>query len=250
MSDTANTLKTEASSLMNSSVSKVAKPTSNAIVWSIITAVFLVAVLIITGTAVAIQKSSEESAHTPIPSDRVYFDDGTFMVLDTIVCHDPTVTCHGHGTCEDHYGCRCDSGYTTHKAENGTMCNYKQKSQMTAFLLTLFLGEFGAGRFYVGQTVTAVIKLLLIVCGCCLTCVCSLCVAPCLGLESGMTTSTSLGDHFDSDKGALGMVFAIFCGTVPFICSSCALSIWCIVDIILFATNSVPDANGVYPSPM
>ena len=66
-----------------------------------------------------------------------------------------------------------------------------------------------------------------------------------------MKFSTDMSDHFDSgDKGPLGMFFAMCCGILPFMCSSCALTIWCIVDIILFATNSIPDENGVYLKPM
>ena len=133
---------------------------------------------------------------------------------------------------------KCEYGFTTYNPPDDTMCNYKQKSQLTALLLSLFLGQFGAGRFYVGDTVLGTIKLLLILMGCCLTCICSLCIAPCLGYE-GMKISTDINDHKE------GGLFALCCGVIPFVCSSCALSIWWIVDIILFATNSIKDGNGV-----
>ena len=50
-------LKNEKSSLLK----KVGKPTSNAIVWSIITAAFMMSIIVITGSAVAIEKSAENT---------------------------------------------------------------------------------------------------------------------------------------------------------------------------------------------
>ena len=41
-----------------------------------------------------------------------------------------------------------------------TKCTYGTKSQSTAFLLSLFLGIFGADRFYLGHIATGVFKLL------------------------------------------------------------------------------------------
>merc|ERR1712129_342311 len=75
-------------------------------------------------------------------------------------------TCNGHGLCSAlTNSCECDIGYTTVHAtdDDTTECNYKQKYQMNAFLLSLFLGEFGAGRFYVGDYLFGTIKLMLYV---------------------------------------------------------------------------------------
>jgi len=44
--------------------------------------------------------------------------------------------------------CKCDKGYVNF---NDDFCNYKQKKQLVAFLLSFFLGEFGAEWFYVGD---------------------------------------------------------------------------------------------------
>ena len=136
------------------------------------------------------------------------------------------IDCNGHGTCNfATSGCKCDIGYTTYNSLDDTQCNYKQKYQMNAFLLSLFLGEFGAGRFYVGDYLLGSIKLCLIFIGCCLAC-------------------CSIMGSYAADNGVLLMV-----GYCTLFCSACGLGIWCIVDIILFAINDIPDQNGAQLAP-
>ena len=43
-----------------------------------------------------------------------------------------------------------------------------------------------------------------------------------------------------SGEEGIGMCFALWLGI-----ASVALSVWWLVDVILFAMNSIPDANGV-----
>jgi hypothetical protein len=45
--------------------------------------------------------------------------------------------------------CECDKGYATHGEV--MFCSHKQRKQVTAFLLSFFLGEFGADWFYIGN---------------------------------------------------------------------------------------------------
>lgn len=45
--------------------------------------------------------------------------------------------------------CDCDKGYVTHS--DVMYCDYHQRKQVTAFLLSFFLGEFGADWFYIGD---------------------------------------------------------------------------------------------------
>lgn len=69
-------------------------------------------------------------------------------------CTNERFDCSDHGLCySDKSGCHCDVGYITFPTENVyPECNYAQKSQLTGFLLSLFIGPFtGAGFFYVGQ---------------------------------------------------------------------------------------------------
>jgi hypothetical protein len=78
--------------------------------------------------------------------------------------------------------CRCFFGYLTHwtggietTSADGSkvvdysqspMCNYKLKSQLTAFMLSIFVG-FGAEHFYMERLDTALAKLFFYI-GCCL----------------------------------------------------------------------------------
>lgn len=77
--------------------------------------------------------------------------------------------CPTHATCvrtaalESH--CDCNEGYVTH---DGAICGYQQKSQLTTFLLSFFVGYLGADWFYLcdgdaGYIVAGVFKL--ITCG-------------------------------------------------------------------------------------
>lgn len=54
-----------------------------------------------------------------------------------------------HGTCEldgpNNYMCECDEGWIN---KDNKVCSYKQKLQLIAFLLSFFLGTFGADWFY------------------------------------------------------------------------------------------------------
>eukprot|EP01084_Bolivina_argentea_P317248 550037_1 len=109
---------------------------------------------------------------------------------DDVRCVNSDRDCNGHGICvySSISFCLCDSGYTTHNPPGNTECNYKQKSQMTAFLLSLILGGFGAGRFYVGDYSLGVAKLLVFIMWCC---------APCISMCCAVVGISSV----DSDEG-------------------------------------------------
>lgn len=81
-------------------------------------------------------------------------------------CNNSVADCNYNGFCGTHNQCRCFSNYVTHDSATG--CNYHQKSRLTAFLLELFLGEFGAGWFFLGRIDFAVLILVLtVVLACC-----------------------------------------------------------------------------------
>lgn len=46
------------------------------------------------------------------------------------------------------FQCVCDKGYVKYGT---SICNYKQRKQLAAFLLSIFLGWFGADWFYIGD---------------------------------------------------------------------------------------------------
>jgi hypothetical protein len=64
---------------------------------------------------------------------------------------------------EDYIYCECNKGYSSFDIDNnmttsGIYCCYSKKSQLTSFLLELFIG-FGTGHFYLGNITFATIKM-------------------------------------------------------------------------------------------
>jgi len=77
----------------------------------------------------------------------------------------PLVQCNGHGTCvpwpkttdtHPQNFCKCESGWADPE------CRTKRKSQAVAWLLAVFLGPVGADRFYLGLTISAIMKMVLL----------------------------------------------------------------------------------------
>jgi TM2 domain-containing membrane protein YozV len=77
-------------------------------------------------------------------------------------------TCDYNGICRSDETCKCDDGYITFPSNHYPYCNYKQKNQLVAFLLELFLGYFGVGEFYIGQNGIAIVQLVLSLVGICI----------------------------------------------------------------------------------
>ena len=65
-----------------------------------------------------------------------------------------TINCESSLDCEEHQYCGIDGKNFVCQCENGWMnygdgkCNYKQKKQLTAFLLSFFVGGLGVDWFY------------------------------------------------------------------------------------------------------
>eukprot|EP01084_Bolivina_argentea_P163590 284561_1 len=140
-------------------------------------------------------------------------------------CSDPIIDCNGHGLCLTTNECLCNDGYITYNSVDGTECNYKQQSQLVAFLLSFFIGTAGVGRFYVGDNALGAIKLCIVFVGCCCWCICI------------------IGSYANKQDACAGIGMCIMCLTFV------ASSIWWIVDWILFAMNEIPDKNGVQLEP-
>lgn len=132
---------------------------------------------------------------------------------------------------------------------------YSEKKQLVALLLSIFLGEFGADRFYVGRYPSGFIKLLLPLILCC-TVFCIFCIA---GLITGGQALRGTLTNFDyrsqdnvtfwnSLTQAGGCIAAITTCLLP--CGCCAWIIWIIVDIILFAINDITDEDGYELKPI
>lgn len=83
-------------------------------------------------------------------------------ITDVNKCIAPTVniTCGIHGQCNfENTECICESGYATRNLQK--QCTYKQKKQLNAFLIHLFIGFTGSGCFYLGQFTIASIELVM-----------------------------------------------------------------------------------------
>eukprot|EP01084_Bolivina_argentea_P273217 465342_1 len=148
-------------------------------------------------------------------------------------CTNSDIDCNGNGICilgADHNICRCDIGYTTHNAQYNTECNYKQKYQIKAFLLQLFLGPTGASRFYIGDDGLGALKLcFLLMIFVSVYCIC------CCGIQLART---------EGDKP-----WIVICPMLILIGCAAVTIIWDFVDTILFLINDVPDSNGVALAP-
>eukprot|EP01084_Bolivina_argentea_P052457 96373_1 len=138
--------------------------------------------------------------------------------------------------------------------EDDSSEEYSDKKQLVAFLLSFFLGGFGAGRFYVGDIKRFAFKLCLplIVCvGCC--------IMACLGAPdrislSGLTNLIS-GDGRDGGNTLNDASTNRFLGCLTLIAwclhprslacfTLIAWQIWWLCDWILFAMNEIPDGDG------
>jgi len=147
--------------------------------------------------------------------------------VDTIIISTcSSSTCSRHGICHGDV-CQCDNDYASEEGL-ATQCTYKRKSQLAALLLHIFLGQFGAGEFYIGHigygTGQLILGLIGFILPCCVTCAFKVSVT-----------------------GQLGFMTCIICLVL---CASLATLGWWIADIVLFAMNQNLDVNGFALTPM
>ena len=115
--------------------------------------------------------------------------------------------------------CQCDKGWYTR--DDDAPCSYEQKSKLVAFLLSFFLGNFGADWFYLSAKATPYI------------------VAGLFKLIAGAWCGAvyKSWNNNDEESGSryncLSSIWA------------CDGSIWWLVDWIRILSNSFPDGTGV-----
>lgn len=162
------------------------------------------------------------------------------------------IQCSARGVCiinsdDNTWYCKCNDGYTTYPIPNSTSsddpnniyCNYEQKQQLVAFLLSFFVGFFAAGRFYAQLWMTAGLKIGLNVgLGCF-----GMCIVSCV---TGVSVSTGMANNSRSGCCAkfMGCVGCCYVFLV-----SLGIFAWLITDWILFGLNELPDGNGVELKP-
>ena len=109
---------------------------------------------------------------------------------------------------------------------------YSDKSQLTAFLLSLFLGGLGAGRLYAGDIDGGLLKLFVFLFIIILTIIIMSCwIKP------------EWSDRFGGE-GPILIMLCIYCVALF------GLIINVLIDIMLFAINDIPDQNGLPLRPM
>ena len=144
-----------------------------------------------------------------------------FVSATTDVSSDVKIACVldsqcGHGSCDrdgqtSEFYCQCDDGWIS--SDDKSVCDYEQKTELIAFLVSFFVGSLGVDWFYLargdaGYIIAGVIKLLLCICG---------------PTVSGKIKS----------KHVFG-------------CTCSIIGIWWLIDWIRILCGAFPDGNG-YP---
>jgi len=135
----------------------------------------------------------------------------------------------GHGQCSAET-CQCNLGFTNF---GGQACSYEQKNKVTAFLLSLFLGNFGADWFYLAQensnyTWAGAVKLmtgLFFFVSSCFMCCAQICFAKLNESKVGLLVRLVVG--------GLALVFSL------------VNLIWYFIDWIRILADAFPDGNHV-----
>lgn len=130
--------------------------------------------------------------------------------------------------------CTCQSEYSS-LTSNSSACNYKKKSQKTAFLLELFVG-FGGGHVYSERFVNGFCKIVIL----------PVILLIILLYNYLLKNDIMLLSQVDKNKEENGkslikrLVFVLF---LTCVCSGIAF--WIIYDVIHFGLNKYLDGNGV-----
>eukprot|EP01084_Bolivina_argentea_P060966 111388_1 len=118
---------------------------------------------------------------------------------------------------------------------------YSDKDQTTAFVLTFFLGAYGAGRFYIGDNAIGTAKLCFTLMICCAVCICSYFVFKAVRAtlpDDIVGTQRTNPLMFGPCIPVTGVTTLIAC------CGLIAIALWWLYDVILFGMNDVYDSNG------
>lgn len=161
--------------------------------------------------------------------------------INSTTCHDVT-TCDGNGMCYpkpvDGHMCKCSNSYATHECDEGTECCYKRKSQLTAFMLQLFLGLVGAGDFYLENISWGLASIGLTTGGFCGACIVPLIVSCCICPVLKKCGCSCAADDEDGE-GTQSLIYFLYC--------CCAVAVFGIdlYRIIQIGRGEVTDGNGV-----
>lgn len=128
-----------------------------------------------------------------------------------------------HGVCDaTGLSCVCDEGYVTFPDDAVPQCDQKRKSRLIAAILSGFLAEVGAARFYLGYNAYAAGQIIYYVLG--LFCIAILAYAAGICMD-GISTSNAVM--------MIGTFLWISFGFV-----------WWAVELVFILDGTVKDANG------
>jgi len=169
---------------------------------------------------VALLAISTASAASPQPSPT----QAPFVVPTGSGCPakgSPPILCAGNGLCTLNGTCFCLTGFT--KPD----CSYKRKSQLTAFLLSFFLGSIGVDRLYLELITSGVLKLAFTL---------SLCIIPCFPLCGLLYIN-------EDERGPYCL------HSYMLVVALCAVGLvatiaWWTIDVMLIAAGALHDGNG------
>jgi len=145
--------------------------------------------------------------------------------------------CNNNGVCNQAgTACICDDDYATHDATAETgECNYERKSGLVALLLGIFVGEFGAVYFYIGDTEMGCIQLFL-------AGVLAMFVGAIFGACCGCAVDAAVSNTEAEATSTCSRIWA----SVGFI----AMIVMYIIVLVKVAEGSLDDSNGVGLSPI
>ena len=143
---------------------------------------------------------------------------------DNILCPKDRGQCTNYS--DEGKFCKCFSGYMDDPKESNYKCTYKQKTQLKAFLLELFL-TYGAGHFYVKNYKYAIPKLIVFI------------FLYCLFIFLRIVTKAK---EENKTANLIICINAIIC----FI----GMITWQLIDVFKFGYNKYKDGNGIELYPM
>ena len=134
-------------------------------------------------------------------------------------------SCSKNGICLNKTHCNCSKGYKTIIIQEVFpslfQCNYFQKSKLTAFLISFFLGPLSFDQFYLGNNILGLIKLFI----------------PSSLILVGVSMFI-IGKKNDSRTIQI-------CGKILEFNATILLIIWWFIDWILILSNYYKDLNNV-----
>ena len=157
----------------------------------------------------------QQAANTN-PANITDVNDLNYIIHAIGTCNSTTCV---HGKCEDDNTCDCTLGYGQLPSDTTTLCNYKLKEQLLAFILeTVFI--FGVGHFYIGQVFFGLMKILAIA---------LIVIMDCL------FKSIWKSDKLKNQNCVNAISYVMYFGLVFFQ----------LFDVVMFGLNKYKDGNGM-----